>query len=1055
MQTPTHETGDEGHMSDVVPGRGQYSEEARRQRLSWLRERGGTALASLESTGLAARNLMGNVENFVGSVEVPVGLAGPLLFAGDAARDSVVAPLATTEGALVASTSRGARALTASGGVLTKVLSQRMTRAPVLEFDDLNAAHRFTGWLRERRGLLEEQVRMVSRHTRLIDVEPYQIGRYLHLRCVFETADAAGQNMTTAATWQILRRLTEAVADDEGMRPVNSLLEGNLSGDKKAAVTSLLAGRGTRVTAECRVRRDAVTGVLKTTPEAMVKSHVATVLGAQQAGMVGYGVNAANIVAALFLATGQDAACVHESGTSIFSMETDGDDLVATLLLPNLVVGTVGGGTALPHQRDFLTLLGCAGTGGARRFAEIVAGFALALDVSTMAAVVSGQFAAAHQRLGRARRVDWLQPGDLDAALLQPLLAQGTGDPRLHVTRVTEGPMLRGDGISSELGALAERRKLTGLYPLSVGWNAADGSTGAELVAKVKSRGDEIVGGVAKLFSVCGPELDAAWQRWGADTVFTDAHRLGTGRVPARGARPDGLAAALLRTPGGRRARGVRHPHGTAAPRRWAVGRRPDRPGAACRRRRPRALARPRPGGPGRGLAAPRARSPATGEGTGAVGGAGARCRGRASRTARRPPPGRPARRGRGRRALDAGTARDTPHPGPQRLQPAQPRGEGGEDRGVRLGTGHRRTASAGRRRTAGVHRRPARHGGGGGPLPRRARAGGGLGVAPGGTARRGLRLEAWTPAGAARVPDDPARALRRREHPAGVRVPAEGRGGPRSGCGTSKRPGTVGEVRVALVGIDGTGKNDGAPPPPRTGRRRGRARRAGTREPGQSGHRAVRGAGRRLLRGRRGGPRPAQGLCPVPPAVSVRSGGAARGGRRPDRPRRPAPARRPSGLPAPVRPRPAGGRAPYRRGRLVAQAGPGRRTRGARLAADPHRGHGRLGGGHGGTALGRPSPDVLSTTLARHFGVTLPDGLLLLDLPVSEALRRTGERPRGGELHETEAFLAATRERYDAVLGHLSRTRPRLAVRRLHCSGRSVDEVAAEVRDAVANLSS
>lgn len=108
---------------------------------------------------------------------------------------------------------------------------------------------------------------------------------------------------------------------------------------------------------------------------------------------------------------------------------------------------------------------------------------------------------------------------------MQPLLAQGTGDPRLHITGVTQGPGLRGDGITSELGALAERRKLTGLYPLSVGWNAADGSTGAELVAKVKSRGDEIVGGVAKLFSVCGPELDAAWQRWGADTVFTDAHR--------------------------------------------------------------------------------------------------------------------------------------------------------------------------------------------------------------------------------------------------------------------------------------------------------------------------------------------------------------------------------------------------------------------------------------------------------------------------------------------------------------------------------------------------
>ncbi|MET8674305.1 hypothetical protein ABZV73_21515 [Streptomyces albidoflavus] len=130
----------------------------------------------------------------------------------------------------------------------------------------------------------------------LVDVEPYQIGGYLHLRCVFETVDAAGQNMTTATSWQILRRLTEAVADDDAL--LNSLLEGNPSGDKKAAVTSLLARRGTRVTAECRVRRDAVTGILTTTPEAMVKIHVATVPGAQRAGMVGYGVNAANIVAA-------------------------------------------------------------------------------------------------------------------------------------------------------------------------------------------------------------------------------------------------------------------------------------------------------------------------------------------------------------------------------------------------------------------------------------------------------------------------------------------------------------------------------------------------------------------------------------------------------------------------------------------------------------------------------------------------------------------------------------------------------------------------------------
>ncbi|WP_246204251.1 phosphotransferase [Streptomyces tailanensis] len=514
-------------MSDAVPGRGQYSEEARRRRLEWLRVRSGTGLTALGRTGLIAQNLVGNVENFVGAVEVPVGLAGPLLFTGEAARGELVAPLATTEGALVASASRGARAVTRSGGVTTAVLSQRMTRAPVLEFADIPAARRFTAWLGENRHRLEEQVRLVSRHSRLVGVEPYQIGRHLHVRFSFETADAAGQNMTTAATWQICRWLSDVLADDDGLRPRNTVLEGNLSGDKKVTAGSLLGGRGTRVTAESRLSREVLASVLKTTPESMLRAHAASLLGAQQAGTVGHGVNAANVVAALFLATGQDVACVHESGSSLFSLEPDGDGLIVTLLLPNLVVGTVGGGTALPHQHELLDMLGCAGDGGSRRFAEIVAGFALALDVSTMAAMVSGQFAEAHQRLGRARRVEWLQEAaDLDAALLQPVLAQGLGDPRLHVTEALGMPRLYGDGIASELGALGERRKLTGLYPLRVAWTDGDGAQiEAELVAKVKARGEELVAGIATLVSLCGPEVALVWHRWGAGTEFTDTHR--------------------------------------------------------------------------------------------------------------------------------------------------------------------------------------------------------------------------------------------------------------------------------------------------------------------------------------------------------------------------------------------------------------------------------------------------------------------------------------------------------------------------------------------------
>jgi NADP-dependent 3-hydroxy-3-methylglutaryl-CoA reductase len=393
-------------MTEGVPRRGEYTEEARKRRLDWLRARTGTALPSLGATGLDPPALTGNVENLAGSVEVPVGLAGPLLFTGDAARGSVVAPLATTEGALVASASRGARAITAGGGVTTRVLWQRMTRAPAFEFPDIATAVRFTDWLRAHRSDLDEQVRLVSRYARLVDVDPYQLGRYLHVRFVFETADAAGQNMTTAATWQICRWVRDTLAGDDGLRPAWMLLDGNLSSDKKASVASMLAGRGTRVTAECRIPAVVVESVLKSTPAAMVKGHRTLVLGAQQIGMVGSGLNAVNIVAGLFVATGQDIACVHESGVSILSMEVDGDELIATMLLPSLVTGTVGGGTSLPQQREWLTALGCAGSGGGARFAEIVAGFALALDLSTLAALVSGQFADAHQRLGRSLRVD-------------------------------------------------------------------------------------------------------------------------------------------------------------------------------------------------------------------------------------------------------------------------------------------------------------------------------------------------------------------------------------------------------------------------------------------------------------------------------------------------------------------------------------------------------------------------------------------------------------------------------------------------------------------------
>jgi hydroxymethylglutaryl-CoA reductase len=246
-------------------------------------------------------------------------------------------------------------------------------------------------WLHGRRAVIEAHVRQVSRHARLVAVEPYQIGRYVHVRYVHETADAGGQNMTTAATDAICRWVNAALADEPGLRPVMFMIEGNMSGDKKVGQLSLLAGRGTRATAECFLDRATVASVLKTSPEALERGQRLSIMGGQQSGMVGYNVNVANIVAAIFVATGQDVACVHESSTAIFALEATGEGLRATMLLPGLVVGTVGGGTGLPRQRDFLAALGCAGEARGPRLAEIIAGFMLALDLSTAAAVAGGQ----------------------------------------------------------------------------------------------------------------------------------------------------------------------------------------------------------------------------------------------------------------------------------------------------------------------------------------------------------------------------------------------------------------------------------------------------------------------------------------------------------------------------------------------------------------------------------------------------------------------------------------------------------------------------------------
>jgi hydroxymethylglutaryl-CoA reductase (NADPH) len=386
---------------EVVPGKNAYDDAAMRERKSWLRARTGVSLDALDTRALEAETLEGNVENFVGAVSVPIGLAGPLELHGEHVRGSVVAPFATTEGALVAATTRGARAINLAGGVHVKVHSRQMLRAPLFGFANGEHAARFAAWVPAELDALRRVVGASSRFAELLELRPYVLGRDVHLLLSYRTGDAAGQNMTTICTAACCEHLSSAWTRNGGAPVEMCLVEGQMSGDKNLSFLGMLHGRGARVSAECRLPREVLTRVLKVAPETLARAHHAGTSGALQAGVIGYNANVANVLAAVFVATGQDIACVHESALGILTLDTSDDALYASLVLPALVVGTVGGGTGLPAQATCLDLLGCRGPGTVLRLCEIICGFALALELSSYAAMVAGHFAGAHARLGR------------------------------------------------------------------------------------------------------------------------------------------------------------------------------------------------------------------------------------------------------------------------------------------------------------------------------------------------------------------------------------------------------------------------------------------------------------------------------------------------------------------------------------------------------------------------------------------------------------------------------------------------------------------------------
>jgi len=377
-----------------------YSPEAAAARRRLIREETGAELGHVGSYSFDPAVLPGNIENFIGVAQVPIGLAGPLLIDGEHARGEFYVPMATTEGTLVASYSRGMKMVAEAGGVKTTIVDDRMQRAPAFIFDSAREAKEFDVWFGEHYDEIKAAAESTTSTGRLIEVERYHASRFLYTRFDYTTGDAAGQNMVSKATWAACEWIKAHYPP-----LMDYMLDAQLSTDKKHSQINMLKTRGKRVIAEATIPDEILEKHMRVSSRQVFQARQISNQGVMLSGSSANTPHPANGIAAVFIATGQDEANVAESQAAIGYTELRGEraDYYYSITLPALIVATYGGGTALPTQSECLKVLGCDGPGHVDKLAEIVAATVLCGDLSLGSAVVADEWVEAHDQFGRNR----------------------------------------------------------------------------------------------------------------------------------------------------------------------------------------------------------------------------------------------------------------------------------------------------------------------------------------------------------------------------------------------------------------------------------------------------------------------------------------------------------------------------------------------------------------------------------------------------------------------------------------------------------------------------
>jgi hydroxymethylglutaryl-CoA reductase (NADPH) len=380
-------------------GENDYSREMAEARRNFLAGQTGKPINHVGQFSFDPAILPGNVENFIGVAQVPIGLAGPLLVNGEYARGEFFVPLATTEGTLVASYNRGMKLLRASGGVTTTVVDDAMQRAPVFVFKSAREARDFGAWVKGNFAEIKKRAEATTDTGKLRDIEQYPASRFLYLRFNYTTGDAAGQNMVGKATKAACDWIMSVYAGIERYQ-----LEGSLATDKKTSWVNTLHTRGKKVIAEATIPDAALKEIMHVGVEEIFRARLTSQLGGYLAGVNNNGAHSANGITAMFIACGQDAANVAESSAAaVYGEITPAGDYYYSITIPSLIVATYGGGTGLPTQRECLEMMDCYGKDRVKKFAEIVAATVLCGELSLGTAVIADEWVSSHEQYGRNR----------------------------------------------------------------------------------------------------------------------------------------------------------------------------------------------------------------------------------------------------------------------------------------------------------------------------------------------------------------------------------------------------------------------------------------------------------------------------------------------------------------------------------------------------------------------------------------------------------------------------------------------------------------------------